>query len=45
MAVDEPRAHSELAYQALGFMGQAGYSEEADGVLCTTHQHSRTLTV
>jgi len=38
MAVDEPRAHSELAYQALGFMGQAGYSEEADGVLplCTT---------
>jgi hypothetical protein len=29
---------SEVAYQALGFMGQAGYSEEADGVLplCTT---------
>jgi len=33
MEVDEPRAHSEVAYQALGFMGQAGYSEEADGVL------------
>jgi len=38
MEVDEPHAHSELAYQALGFMGQAGYSEEAGGVLplCTT---------
>jgi len=32
------RSRNELAYQALGFMGQAGYSEEADGVLplCTT---------
>jgi hypothetical protein len=31
------RTRSELAYEALGFMGQAGYSEEADGVLplCT----------
>jgi len=38
MEEDEPCAHSELAYQALGFMGQAGYSEEADGVLplCAT---------
>jgi hypothetical protein len=26
-------AHRPLAYDALGFMGQAGYSEEADGVL------------
>ncbi len=30
-------ARRSLAYDALSFMGQAGYSEEADGVLlCTT---------
>jgi len=31
-------ARRSLAYDALGFMGQAGYSEEADGVLplCAT---------
>jgi len=32
------RTRNELAYQALGFMGQVGYSEEADGALplCAT---------
>jgi hypothetical protein len=38
-AKDGLAAHrNELAYQAIGFMGQAGYSEEADGALplCAT---------
>jgi hypothetical protein len=32
-AVRTSSARSEVAYQALGFMGQAGYNEEADDAL------------
>jgi len=32
-AVRTRSARSEVAYQALGFMGQVGYNEEADDAL------------